>query len=495
MRSISTELKVGSFALAVLFVLSFMTFKVGGMQWFQQEGYIVYIYFNSVVGLDKNTKVKIAGIDAGNIEDIVLENGRAKVKVRINKGVPLYSDVSAVVKATGLLGDRYLEVKSGSKGSPLKEGDIISNTMEIADVDDLLRSVSKVAGDIGGISESLNEVFGSDESKRALRESIMALREITSNMNTAIIYNDKKLRKVLDNIDELSASLGEIVKTNREPLNTTLANVRDFTGSLKKDGPSLVENLRKTTDELRAMLQENRPSFKSTVDNLDKISSKVEKGEGTLGKLVNDDKLYESVNTAVTGLGKTMNAVDRFRTFITFQGDYLTKVKDTKGTFYLTLQPRPEKYYILGIVSDPIKRVSTSQSIVDGEDYIQQDIKKDIEFTAQYAQRFIKDDIFKNTALRLGLTENTFGVGADQFFLNDRLKMSVDAWDFGHEEYGARKAHVKVGMDYFIFKNLFISGGMDNLFNSESRGPYVGGGVRFEDEDIKYLMGSVPRIK
>jgi phospholipid/cholesterol/gamma-HCH transport system substrate-binding protein len=96
--------------------------------------------------------------------------------------------------------------------------------------------------------------------------------------------------------------------------------------------------------------------------------------------------------------------------------------------------------------------------------------------------------------VRGGITENTFGFGLDQFFFNDRLKLSLDAWDFGNDESNSKNPHIKAGADYFIFKNIFISGGIDNIFNKKWRGAYIGGGVRFEDEDFKYIFGTVPRI-
>jgi phospholipid/cholesterol/gamma-HCH transport system substrate-binding protein len=90
------------------------------------------------------------------------------------------------------------------------------------------------------------------------------------------------------------------------------------------------------------------------------------------------------------------------------------------------------------------------------------------------------------------LLESTFGVGADYFFNDDTGRIKVDAWDFGADEAGADEAHIRVGIDYNVFKRFFISGGIDNLLNSNRRGIYVGGGLKFEDKDLKYLLGTFP---
>lgn len=490
MRGLSTELKVGFFAVLVIAILAYMTFKVGGLYWMEEEGNAYHVIFKNIAGLDVKTKIKIAGVDAGFIEKIELQEGMAKVTIRVQKGVPLYSDASASIKATGLLGDKYLEIKTGSQEPVLRDGDTIENVVEVVDIDDMVRKLSKVSENISTLVTALNEAFGTEEAKRSLRETVQNLRHITANLDETITVNDEKLRNTLDDIRRLATSLQEVVESNREPLADTVGNLRDFSANLKTDGPTLIANLNKATRELKELVEENKPAIKNTVESLDNITRKIDQGEGTLGKLVKDERLYENINKAAEGVEKTFGALERFRTFITFQGEYLNKVEDGKGYFYLTLQPRPERYYILGVVGDPLGKVKTTETVttVDGVTVrqIEEKTKQEIEFTAQYAMRY------KNAALRLGLTENTFGAGADYFFLNDRGKVTIDAWDFGNDEEHAKNPHVKAGVDYFIFKHLFVSAGIDNIFNRKWRGGYAGLGLRLEDQDLKYILGSIP---
>jgi phospholipid/cholesterol/gamma-HCH transport system substrate-binding protein len=493
MRGLSTELKVGLFAVLVITIMTFMTFKVGGLDWVKEEGNIYYIYFRNIAGLDEKTKLKIAGVDAGRIEKIELREGTAKVTIRVQKGVRMFSDAGASIKATGLLGDKYLEIKPGSKEPALKNGDTIQDVIEIVDIDDLVRKLSKVSETISTFATSLNEAIGTEDAKRSLRETVSNLSNVTANLNQTIVVNDEKLRNVLDNIKTLTVSLNELVDKNKEPITDTVGNLREFSAKMKTDGPELVANLNKATKELKEIVQENKPAIKNTVESLDKITKQIDKGEGTLGKLVKDERLYENINKAAEGVEKTFGAIDRFRTFITFQAEYLNKVEDGKGYFYLTLQPRPDRYYILGVVGDPLGRVKTTETVttVDGVTIRKQEekTKQEIQFTAQYAMRY------KDVALRLGLTENTFGAGGDFFFHNDRGKVTLDAWDFSNDEEHSKSPHIKAGVDYFIFKNLFVSAGIDNILNSRWRGGYAGLGLRLEDQDLKYIMGTIPIVR
>lgn len=468
MRVYSTELKVGTFALIILALLTYMTFKVGGFDWAKKKGHILYAEFKNVGGLDEKTRIKIAGVDSGIIEKVSLKGGKALLSIRINRDVVLYSDASVGIKSSGLLGDRYLEIKAGSIKPELKDGDTIKNVVEIVDMDDLIRNITDVSASISNLASSLNDSLGTPEGKKALKETVLNLKEISANLKDAIYANDKKLRIVLDNLQE-------------------------FTAALKENGPELVANISKASKELKELIEENRPSIKSAATNIDTITKKIADGEGTLGKLVKDDRLYESVNKAAEGVNKTIGAIEKFKTFITFQGDYLSKPKETKGQFNVTLQPSADKYYIFGIVSDPVGRVRTIETTTStgGVTTVEkkEEVEKKIEFTALFGRRF------DNLALRIGLIETTFGAGVDYFLLKDKLKFTADIWDFSKDEAGSKNPHLKVGLDYFLFKNIFLSAGGDNLLNKKRRGAYAGAGVRFEDEDFKYLFGTLPKIK
>ena len=488
MKGFSTELKVGAFSLVILTLLTYMTFKVGGFEWVKKKGYVLYAEFKNIGGLDEKTRIKVAGVDAGTIEKIQLKDGKARLVIRVNRDVVLYSDASVGIKATGLLGDKYLEIKTGLTKPELKDGDTIKNVQEVIDIDDLVRNLSGVSSNISTLASALSESLGTPEAKKALKESILNIKDITAGLKETIAVNDHKMRTTLDNINNLIASINDLVEKNKEPLTATVSNIKDFSASLKTEGPDLVANLNKAAKELKEMVEENRPTIKNAAQSIDNISRTIAQGEGTLGKLVKDDRLYESANKAAEGVNKSLSAIDRFRTFITFQTDYLTRPKDAKGYFYVTLQPRPDKYYILGIVSDPVGSVTTTTTTTNGVIVKEEKVEQKIEFTAQFAKRF------NNAALRAGLTESTFGAGADYFLFNDKAKVSVDVWDFSNNEDEAKNPHAKVGVDYFIFKNVFLSAGADNIFNKKRRGAYVGAGLKFEDEDVKYLFGTIPKI-
>jgi phospholipid/cholesterol/gamma-HCH transport system substrate-binding protein len=491
---ISTDLKVGIFALVVLAILSFMTFKVGGLEWLKKEGYTVYVTFKDIAGLDRKSRIRVAGVDAGIIEDITLEDGKARLTLRMNPSVKLYSDACATIKTVGLLGEKYLEVGVGSKAPLLRQGDSIRNVKETVDMDDLVRTLSEFSESASTFMENVNEVM-SDEQIETLKESLAALRDMARNANTMVVENDRRFRQTLDRMNSFLIRIDNFVRANEGSATELVANLRDFSDALKKETPVLMSDMKETSGEVRSFVAETRHGMQSIVNSMEAVAKNLEEGKGTLGKLLKDEELYQRVNTAAASVSNTVGAITRFRTFLDFQGNYLVEPGETKGRFLLALKPRPDKYYILGVTTDPVARVDTDEKVVDGVTIKEEDIDQEIEFTAQIAKRFTDNMTFKDTALRIGVTESTFGVGADQFFMNDRMKLSLDAWDFGSDEEDSKNPHVNVGLDYFLFKHVYLSAGIDNIFNSRWRGPYVGGGIRFEDEDFKYLLGTAPKLR
>ncbi len=481
----TTEVKVGVFALLVIAILSLMTFWVGGLAWLKKPGYKVYVYFNNVSGLETKSKIRVAGVEAGYIENIALVDGRAKLTLRVNKGVALYSDAEAGISSMGLLGEKYLELKPGSKPPVLKQGDTITSVIQSVDMDQLFRKLSSLSDSLTKITGKINEVL-SPEQINALKSAINNVKLITGNVNDAVVQDNAKVKTTLDNVNSLVKDLNGTVKKNDRNITELLANLKDLSRTLDEEAPGVLANIRDTSGAIKKLVVQSRPGIESFVNSTSQIATNMREGKGTIGKLLTDQTLYNNINSSVKSLNKTFGAINRFKVYLDFQGNYLTRQSNGEGTFLLTLQPNPEHYYIVGVVSNPVARIDdiqvfdpqTNQLVTTSEN-----VHSDIEFIGQFARRF------KNTALRIGVTDNTFGAGVDQFYMNDRLKLSLDAWDFSAKEAFAKHAHLRAGAQYFLFKNIYLNAGWDNPLNAHWSGPFIGGGLRFEDEDLKYLFG------
>ncbi len=488
MKNVSTELKVGTFAIIVIIILSYMTFKVGKLPFMWEKGYRLHVEFDDISGLDERSRVKMAGVDAGIVEKISLVDGKAKLTLLISPDVKIYKNAKIALKMSGLLGDRYLAISAGSPDQPLlQSGDSITNVIRAADFDDLANKLTTAATYISDLAGSLQGVFGEKE-RQTLTEAIRNLRDLTQSLKEISAENKEPLHKTIVQLEQFTEALADKGPGFVDDMSRTAKTLGD-------KGPKLMDDLGKLASDLREVVGENRYTFKESMENLrtvsksaSNIAQRIESGEGTLGKLVKEDNFYNSINKISEEAGKSLDVASRLRTFMDFHTEYNTGESEWKGYFDLTLQPRKDKYYILGVVSDPKGVVETTDRIINGVKTREDETRSKFEFSAQFAKRF------EDLALRIGLVENTFGFGADYFFNDDKGRVRVDMWDFSAKEADADKAHAKIGVDYRIFKYLFVSSGIDNLLNSNRRGIYIGGGLKFEDEDFKYIIGKMPSL-
>lgn len=140
MKKVSIETAVGVFVLIGLISVAYLTIKLGKMEWFGDNYYLVDARFDSVSGLKRGAQVDMAGVEIGQVADIRLDNERqvAIVSMKIEKDVALTDDVIASVKTSGLIGDKYIQLTPGGSDRILQAGDTIIETESALDIEELV---------------------------------------------------------------------------------------------------------------------------------------------------------------------------------------------------------------------------------------------------------------------------------------------------------------------------------------------------------------------
>jgi len=146
-----TELIVGIFVLVGIISLSYLTIRLGKLEIFGNNGYVVYADFASVAGLKIGDPVEIAGVKVGKVETISLADDRARLNLRLEPKVQLQEDVIASVRARGLIGDKFVMITPGAADKLLKPGDKIRETESPPDISEVIGKY--VGGDLTSKSE------------------------------------------------------------------------------------------------------------------------------------------------------------------------------------------------------------------------------------------------------------------------------------------------------------------------------------------------------
>lgn len=124
----TTQFMVGIFALAGLAALAFLSFRLGKLELFAPPGYVIYANFDNVSGLKVGDDVEIDGVSVGKVISISLSNERAKVTMRINRGVKIDDEAIAAIRTRGIIGDKYVAISPGPSDKYLSEGGVIRQT-------------------------------------------------------------------------------------------------------------------------------------------------------------------------------------------------------------------------------------------------------------------------------------------------------------------------------------------------------------------------------
>ncbi len=264
MRKFGTETKVGIFVLLGILVLALFTIRVGRIA-VREVGYRVYAYVDSAAGLDKNSAVRIAGVEIGKVEEITLEGLKAKVTLHLPSRVQLPLGSKVYVKSAGLLGEKYIEIVPGTGQEMVKANSLVEEGGPSADVDRVLTQLSGIGGDIQNVTRSLSHVLGGEEGEKSIRELVTGAKETMTN-----------LQNITQTINKGEGTLGKLVKD----------------------------------DSLYEQTKEVMTEAKETMANLRKVSEDIESGKGTLGKLVKDETLYDETKQAIKSVNKAAEGLD-----------------------------------------------------------------------------------------------------------------------------------------------------------------------------------------
>ena len=485
----SQAIKVGFFVLFCLAVFGFLLFRIEDFRLFGPEGQRVDALFDSVSGLNAKAPVRVAGVKIGTVEKITLDGRRARVSLLLDQNVELTEGSRAAVTNAGILGDKFVELIPGPAGGPkMAAGSVLEGTSPItfdaalARFDQLGASLQQLTGDIS----AQGDMGGT-------------------------------IRRLLDNLEATSADIRLLVSTNRGQVDQTLNNFERFSRTLAEELPKLTAQLQKTLEQVDAVVTENRGDFRGTlenvkqataniqtsIDNLNDISTQIRSGEGTLGKLVYDDAAHDglvstlkAVEGGVSTLTDTIGRMQKIELQLALEATSYPDVDDSGAGVDLRLSStNPARFYRFGASSQPGGKVSSetrtiTTTLPDGriETTLIREDKTEDAFTVNAQVGWL----YKDFELRAGLFESSGGAGIDYGLLERRLVVSLEAFDFSRPN--ELDPHLRFTARFALGDSVYLLGGYDDPLVKDRQSIFFGAGVRWKDDDLKYLIGSVPKF-
>jgi phospholipid/cholesterol/gamma-HCH transport system substrate-binding protein len=479
MAKVSQAAKIGLFVV-VTAGAGYLVFRTVGTQVGSGKGYVVHAYLKDATGIAKHSRVTVAGIPVGNIQDIRLEKGMARVDVRINGDVKLHESARLGVKSVSLLGENTIVLTEGIGEPDKRDGDEIQTMPEARSVEDLKETVGRIADLVEKVAQQLALSIGSEEGGRNMKATLKNLADATEAINLTVRENRVVIHDTLENVNRITLAGGP-------ELQKILVNVRVITDDVKE--LLAQQGANGQSGELRQTMERiNRASksLESALGHADNIAGRVDRGEGTIGRLTKDEALINEVQGVAEGVNDYVDSLRRLQAIVGLRSDYNFLANTVKSFVELRLQPREDKYYVIELINDPRGKTSFTQEDVDTTNpndpahyrTVKTTTTDAFRFTIQFARRL---GPFTG---RFGIKESTGGIGLDTHLLSNRFEIVQDLFGFGEEI----KPRYRLYIGYEFIHRLWLLGGVDHIFLPNRRDYFLGLQLRFTDDDLKTIL-------
>ncbi|HEY5949552.1 MAG TPA: hypothetical protein VIV40_28855, partial [Kofleriaceae bacterium] len=286
---------------------------------------------------------------------------------------------------------------------------------------------------------------------------------------------DNAFAKIADGVAKARAKISAL----KGDMKDGLAGVRD---GLDGADPTIAD-----VQEAMASIDENRGKSDYT---------------GTLGKLVNDPQLADSIEEGTDSAREGLSSFGRFKSYLGLRTEFNVFARSPRFYVSAEVRARTDKFYLVELEKGPLGGYPTDQ-ISDRtgvpEYYRYQEIGDKLRFTVQFGKTF--GNWFQ---IRGGIKESTFGFGADMLLREGRLKLSADM--FGSYQYTPR---IKLAGALSVFRSIYVIAGIDDALNKPGylsivkgntdvpiqfdkvrygRDYFLGAELHFDDADLSMLL-------
>ncbi len=429
------EVKIGLFLGGAMLILAVFVFIVGDLSvLFRKPGYTLSADFDTASGLEPRAAVRMAGVKIGYVKDIRLEGRRARVVMAIYPRFSVPRDSRATLASLGLIGERYIDIIAGEATAFCQAGDVLQTAPSVS-LDQVGSLLLSVAEDIRKVSTSLQE-SANENFRLSLHQTLENLASFSRSLDDFLAQNREELERGIRPASRVAGELDEKIKDVSGNIDETVLLLKDIA---RENRESLKFNLEK----IREILLQLEESLRSLSQSLEKIN----RGEGTLGKVIHDPRLYEEAEETLGAVKQAVEPLSRVRAAGSYRADYFGESNKVKSSLSLGFY-FPPRYFVYGqVVDDPFLNRFTYS-----------------------AQGGFRSGL---VAPRAGILESTLGAGVDVFAWRDRLVFSLEGFDWRREG-GPR---FRLATQYFLPGFFYLVAGVDELTKSSRREFFLGLGL------------------
>lgn len=279
------EVKIGIFGVAMILCAWAGIRFLSGFDIFSRN-IDYFAAYDRINGVQNASAVLIRGVKVGTVTDIRFDpkvSDQVVLKLTLQRKYALPADSEARIFSSSLMGSKAIEIVLGDSPQTLRSGDTL-RTGHAADMMDMATSeleflkerIVKLTDQLSATLENVNTILG--DNAQNINGITAHVNSLTGQLDRLLSTEQNRLREAIEGISEFAAMMGR----NSGAVDSLVGNLSDFSASLANS--RLVERLDTTLAEVNTLL------------------SKIDRGEGSVGQLLNDQRLYNSLQEASANL-------------------------------------------------------------------------------------------------------------------------------------------------------------------------------------------------
>lgn len=490
----NTETRVGLFIILGVGIFLYLSIHIGDIKLNRNEYSLYSAYFDETGGIEGKSPVKMAGVSVGWVDAInLLPGGKAEIKMRVKSIHKLGKNAFARISQEGLIGTKTIEIDPGDSSSGyLAPGSILPMPGRApTTVNGLLEHFKDISTNIGDVTSSMKNMLATAEAEGRIKDTL---------------HNAHQTSK---NVSSITSHTNDLITVQKENIKNSIENIKAATDALKKELPAITSNA--------------KDALKSADEMLDKINN----GDGLVSKLLNEEQLYTDVHKTIQGVRGYVDKTQSIKIKLDGHLERMLDDSDRKGYAVANIYTYSDYFYSIGVTNGKVgkfERQTTYNKYYDSDNkeiilptYAQLPnypgtspltlaayAAKTVQIKSTPTRSALNAQIgrqFTNLIIRGGIFEDQFGIGIDYHIPLGSSRFSwtttVEAFDFnGHNRAnGDGRPHVKWLNKVSYLKTLYATFGIDDMFSTGSFSPFIGFGISFDDDDLKYFLPSLAALK
>lgn len=324
MQNRTRDIFVGLTAIAGVICVAVLMFLFGYIPKFLEPGYIVHVHFAQAGGLNSSSRVIMDGVDIGRLIKLDLQTPPKRgvdmtAQIRSDYNIPKNVRVTVASKLLGgspalafythELTDDQMSDYLPKDGTAVLDGQIESMLADVTKklqtyMDPALSKLTQVADDFSELSKQWTQV-GTNIAQLTAPRSLDEVNagEAQANINTLIARADQRMAELKSTIDHINQLVGDDQLKNN--INTMLKQTTDTAAQWEKTALDTQKRADEVTRKLYAVADDMSATIRSSKILIDKAAT----GDGTVGKLFNDPKLYNNLNETVERLNAAIDEI------------------------------------------------------------------------------------------------------------------------------------------------------------------------------------------